>query len=901
MSSSFDDRLPGVERLARLYRFSLESEVTEATRALLKQQLLAELGLGAASGSAPAGVDAVAAPTGLTPGRSEATAGAATSDVDEPAPTEPARAAAVRALKAKAGAVASAGATTESGLARPALSTGAATPAAPAARPASLVRTPEHLELKIRQLVEADAGWERIGPLALALFDLRRDAVAAARVVELAFLHASTAEIEALLQEFKQKARDFYRHIHPAVRAHLVARLWRESAGDTLAGVLFRDRDEVWLTPIERLFLFESMATAKDAATPFIYFRRYKGELLGAVAELGAYVGLVQAAFLLQVGRLAIDVGDDAEARELLEQIDAGEPERDEALRLLLDVAVERNKAGRSHYVELLTAAASPAERLRLLGQFLAATRGLGGFRDRNRPALNEIMKDPLAWLGDGPELWATLSELIVAHRNLDALLPNLFEVFRANAVRFHAPLLDQALWQGTAAVAAETARDGYWRGVGLLHHFVAAGPAAEAALWEAKALVTSAKRAWQQPLPFAWRELQKAAYAWVAKSHYLLEADRARMLQQLRVAVDPEAVAIIDLEQYVEQAETAPLPVLAALQALAAAKAAPALESRLILKRAQHAHLTNADLNRLWQLANERREPDLAWRVATVLQARQALAASVRAAWEISGEKRAHYAFQNPPKIVVDRCLKGFPPRAARLAYASLHVGPMLPELLALLDPGATVTRAVPAPLDSVEARVDKALATLAWLQGPRRRYRFSFEAAAGATALPAFMHVLPANPWSLIVARLAEHFGLNAWGWKLSRLNSQIVDLIPRLASRQDLRRHSGKVAKWLKDLTPEQRAAWQDLATLSRSLEDEEAAAALAIFLCRLATVVLPHHLQALTSLHAMRAPAVVIWDLEAWLLSDVYSEVRGQLGTRNRVLVPNALQRLTTIVG
>jgi hypothetical protein len=47
--------------------------------------------------------------------------------------------------------------------------------------------------------------------------------------------------------------------------------------------------------------------------------------------------------------------------------------------------------------------------------------------------------------------------------------------------------------------------------------------------------------------------------------------------------------------------------------------------------------------------------------------------------------------------------------------------------------------------------------------------------------------------------------------------------------------------------------------------------------------------------------MRAPITVIWDLEAFILSDGYSEIRRRLGTQNRVPVPNALQRLTTIIG
>jgi hypothetical protein len=50
-------------------------------------------------------------------------------------------------------------------------------------------------------------------------------------------------------------------------------------------------------------------------------------------------------------------------------------------------------------------------------------------------------------------------------------------------------------------------------------------------------------------------------------------------------------------------------------------------------------------------------------------------------------------------------------------------RVGPLLPELLAMLDPGASVARLAAPPADSVEAKVERALAALAWLPAPKRR----------------------------------------------------------------------------------------------------------------------------------------------------------------------------------
>lgn len=756
------------------------------------------------------------------------------------------------------------------------------------------------IEMRLRHLTEQEAQWSKIEPLALELYRLRPTPQTAARLIELGYLQSGLSTLEALMRRFWTEQPMFWRFVHKAVRENLTISLWKSGASDVLAALLYRNKDETYLQPIERLCVFWSLRGARDKSAALVYYRKYKQALAQAAETLGPKVGLYPSVFFLEAGRLAVDLGDADEARECLELVNPNDPERDEALRLLLDVAVDRNRAGRSHYMEMIYSAQTDSERISLLEKFFQSTRGLSGFRDRNRPALNELLVDPLSWVQEDPEIWRTLSMTLFRAKDLESLVPNLFEVFRKNADRFYAPLLDTALWQGPLLSQGDDPRDLYWRGVALLHHYVNCGASQEESLWEARELIAQAKRRSDRPLPAEWRELHKAAFSWVAKNHYLIEPDRERMLRQMRVAVETVNCVAQDIQDYLESGDKAPLSVLAALQKTVRDKQDPGLEQRLILKRAAHAHLTNFDLNRLWQLANNRKDNDLAWRVATVLHARMALIPQVRAAWEISGEKRTQYPFLKPGKDIAPLLLAGLEPKMARLCFASQQAGWALPELLYLLDDGAQIVRGPTAASDSMESRVDEALNQITWLGAPKKKYRFSFEAAPLGHAMPQFAQILPSNPWSVIVARLADRLGVNAWGWKLSRLHQQIEGLIPRIASRQDLRRRSGKVADWLKSLTPGQRSAWQDMALLSRALEDDRAAFAMAAFICRLASVIYGNHIMALQSLQTMRAPVEVIWDLERFLLSDSFSEIRKKLGVNHRILVPNALQRLATVV-
>lgn len=744
------------------------------------------------------------------------------------------------------------------------------------------------LKLRIRQLVEADAPWEQLESVALNLLAAKGDQDTAARILELAVLRAPTDRIERIVQILNAQVTGFYPAIHPMVRSHLAARLYREHS-DVLAPTLIGARDESYLQPGERLVAFCLMADGDDAAGTYIYFRKWQSEILQAASEFGQSVGRSLGGILLLAGRLAAELGNDEEARIILAYIPENTPERGEALKSLL----KPSKAGTRSvkYRELLLAEASPKRRINLLSQFFATTRGLGGFKDQCRGELNELLQDPWPWVEQDQEALAAYSDLMIANRDLIDLLPALFDGFRTAAGRFLHPKLDLPFWQGPMRLSDDSAASRYWRGVALLHQY--AGSGVETHLWEARELITRSRKGPFAP-PLNWSDLHKALFSWVQKSPYLLEVDRARMLRQLRVAHEVDAVCIMDLEDYVSHADSPPYAVLRALEAVADVKGAPVLEARLILCRAHLSHLTNQDLARLWHLATVRDDADLAWRIATVLQARGALSPKVRHAWEISGENRKQYPFQVPPKNVVEKCLRGLPPKAARLAFASLHLGAALPALLAALDPGSASAKIPQATQGSVEAQVDHALQEISWLAVPRRRFRFSGEHPQ-ATDLPGFMQLLPANPWSLLVGRLCERLGVNAWGWKLSRLNLQIEGLIPRLAVRQDLQRHSAKVAKWLRDLSPEQRAAWQDLISLSRSLDDQEATFGLATFVCRLALVLLPHHLQALTSLQAMRAPVRILWDIESWLIGEAYSDLRESFGLKSRVLVPGTLKR------
>lgn len=756
------------------------------------------------------------------------------------------------------------------------------------------------LEMRLRKMVEAEAPWTELGPLALEYYQIKGGELAASRVLELAYLSAKPPDVEALLIQFYQDEPGFWRHVHPAVRSGLCTRLWRQGGCETLSKILFRDQDDAYLLPVEKLWVFWMLRQMVSSLRAYEYVQQHRDVLLMAVTKDGPKLGMGLGRFCLEMGRLCLAHHDVEAAVLALELIDKVEPEHDEALRLLLDVSTEKSRHQSSHYAELLRKASSDDERLRLLSRFVSETRGLGGFRDRNRPALNEILRQPLEFLASEPATWRELSLLLLSARDLLPLLPNLFEVFRVHAKKFLEPVLDGSLWHGPCVTTGSDPLCMYWRGVALLHHYVQCGAGQEDALWQARQLIIEARRLSEHKLPFEWKELHREAYTYIGKNHYLIELDRERMLRQMRIAKDASLCTTADVDDYLRSEERPSLAVLDSLKEHVREKKDPALEARLIEKRASWSHLTNADLERMWQLAGMRRDFDLSWRVATLLHARLVLAPQVRHAWEISGEKRSSYPLQQVPYKMVEAVLKGMEKKGARLCHALLRVGSRLPELLFLLDRGASATsHKVHAP-DTALWQVEKALDQLGYLVKPKARYRYSFEVQPLATPLPQMVAALPNNPWSIILAKITERLGAPAFAYRLSLLSSQIESLVPRLAGRDEFRARSGKVAGWLRSLSPEQRLAWQDLASLGQSLSDEEAANIIVGFAVRLAVLIYQNHYMALISLQTMRVPVQIIWDAERFILSSIYGEMRRHLKSSSRVPVPNALQRMLSIV-
>ena len=596
---------------------------------------------------------------------------------------------------------------------------------------------------------------------------------------------------------------------------------------------------------------------------------------------------------------MAVDLGYDVIARDILHQIHPKEPEYQESLHLLLQLRVELDENGHCPYTRQLLATDDWRERVKLLYGFFGNCRRLGAAKDHGRPALNDLLEDLQRWFPPIPETFAALSQMLVDNINLEHLLPNFFSLYLKNINIFHPSLIELALWEPLLSLKTEhTPRDNYWKGVALLHRFLAHPPYAEEDLWTAAELIKMAENDWSKPLPFNWQSLHAAAIAWTAKSPILMEHQRSNILLKLKIAVNLKFLTQADVKDYLRATKNPNYKILQKLQAKVREKQDIQLEMAILEKKSSLSHYTNEDLDRHWRLACDCGFHDLAWRTITILYTRDNINQLALHPWSISGENRNEYAFVRPSQKQIMDSFSQLKEDEHKFMLSLIKIGPYLPELLAILDKDSKPHR-YSTKDDPGKIQIDKHLDDISWFPKVKRYYRYRDTNMSQANyRLPPFMQLIPNNTFTNLFMSISDRLGIYAWEWKLSKLRLKLDSLIPKLSHTKDMK-YSSRVGRWLYKLNPEEKIAWHNLISLSNKLSDDQGINIMATTILRLSTIILPNHYQALKTLRVMRVPIKLIWQIENWILSSTYTGIRKELNTANRVAVPLVLQRLPNI--
>jgi len=228
------------------------------------------------------------------------------------------------------------------------------------------------------------------------------------------------------------------------------------------------------------------------------------------------------------------------------------------------------------------------------------------------------------------------------------------------------------------------------------------------------------------------------------------------------------------------------------------------------------------------------------------------------------------------------------------------VRIGPLIPELLAVMDSNARPIKEKKAASCTTAAEVDVFLEGLPWLGKPKHLYRYGDDGLrSDAEQIPVFARMVPHSVWSYLVLRLSQRLGISSWNWKIQQLKERGEGLEPRMIEGRAAR-SGARFGLWLRKLSPEHRSAWTELAGLIAKVSDERCLNLCTSLVIRGATVMHQSHVVALRTLREAEAPLAMLWDLERWIVSPEYTQVRRSVRTANRVPVPLALGRLPSMV-
>ena len=729
-------------------------------------------------------------------------------------------------------------------------------------------RRPQATQHQLQTLLREGATFNQLRPVLARLYASDSGAQLQAQIVELAVLHGDCADVAGVLKFFT--GNDFYLQVNPMVRAKLLV-----THPTKVQELLLPHKNADTLLDGERLFVWKILCRLQLHSEVLVYFEQYRPQILKASTEHH----LSPDELFLTLGKVALRIGYTDGCRRYLQEITRQSASYQTALRILL---IPPDNADDNQVLHRLTAESNWENRLLLLDNYLlVAERNTNPLLDRDRPALNAVLADLLPLVPRQAEAWGQLAKIIANHRQLRDNYPNLYRLFDDNCSIFHGLALDRALWQ--VFLTSTDPREQSFQGLAHLHNYLATGNSNEKSLWKAKLLLEADD---------CWSETHRRARQFVEQAEFIPAGQRQLMITQLQVAAPDRQITLQEINDYLTICTSR--YVLMVLEKLVAKRQDDYLERQIIWRKANFAYWQNRDLGRFWQLTAQRL-PDLAWRTASVLNARQALPATIRKAWQISGEKRSAYPLSPVTTMTIDSCVVGFSDNEQKFLRALVEIAVLIPTLFARLDRRVKVYRRRRNRQQN-DQQIERHLDEIPWLNSGQKIYYFSYDGLlARNQQMPLFIKKIPDTVWGLLLTRIVERLSLNLWSWQLSLLVKMIDKAIPKFITRSRL---TLKAYGWLNSLSPEHRHAWNTFMSLARRIDDNRAETLFGALVCRLATCIYQNHYQALLSLQLMGAPLPFVWELEKFILADQYSDLRQQLATAHRVAVaPAVAQSLT----
>ncbi len=745
----------------------------------------------------------------------------------------------------------------------------------------------ERTNYKVRQLVLSEAPWEQIESELWRQFHAQPSEELAASVLELTFIYASKGQTLSNFDKIiNLRHQAFYWLLHTRLRDFVVEN-HSDSNVNTLYWMIANGNPDN-LTGTERMFVFCRLCQSPNQETAWFYLSKNINQLVEIFNTHQICLGFTKDQFLLKAVTLATSLGHQDDAKAYCEKISSESSERDLAFEQLIKWGQNHSAAASNIHSIHLQGLRTPAEKSEYVENLCRQVRAPGNQDATNLLTLSQIYKDPLSWFGSDVEGLGYFSDVTVRNRDIHTHIPYFLNTFHQQANRFGPPEMERSLWLPVSKQNPKTNLDKYFRGVSLFHLFLASPNFNEVLLWESREIFLSLAN---DPHPDRWMfaDLAATAISHVNSHDFQSPTYRDTILCVLRLVLHYDQATAEHFESYLKIASLAAKPFIDQLASRMLSLGRISTLHAIVSYYTRIHGLSNDFLDRLWTLANHQHQYDLAWRVASVVSARQALDSSIMKAWEISGEKRSSYSANQFGSAEFETAMFGLSDKGKRFIRSLALLGGPLSQLTFLVRKSDVTSNPCIRPFSAIEKVILNNISTSGYLsKSMKETYSGTKFAHCGGSFANLLFHV-DKNPWIFASSVLLERLALSSWNSQIETLR-QLTDSVHPLVGGRTMGHSSHKIGRWISNLSSPQRTAWSDLQTLVRDIDQDETIGFIAVFVAQAATLLYPSHYLGLISLQKAGFPLYVIRCLENFLLSGEYSTFRHKRSIHSRVVVP-----------
>lgn len=740
------------------------------------------------------------------------------------------------------------------------------------------------IQNRIRILIASDARWDTLVPLIKSWLELEEfKPEVCSKAIELAFLNTDSATAYSFYREIRGHQGNFYFLIHNDVRNVLVLKKLGEKSTNDIFHLIYKKFGSSELLDTEIYLIFRNLLQLEQKREALEFYKKNE-ETIWKVSK--KYVKSLDLSSAKLAIKIAVDLAAETDHHtvlKILKKIQFNAPEYTQAKKLIKDL---QNKQSLTPYafedIQELLKVSSYTEKLSLIsGQF-------NEFYDkqipvpRNHPAQNYLIEFE-KWLPKDFKNYRQLAEVVLNHIHCIDELYSVENVLIKMATNFKSTDLDIAFWSG---LNSETI-DPYWRGVALAHLYTASSTENNIQrLWTSRSLLLETHRHKSLAYP-SWKSIHKLVLENTRISKKIDSSFKSERIKQILVSAHEEHLQISDINDFIHSANYIPANIAEDIAKISEKRSLKDLHLKLLRKQVVEYSLTNSNLNNLW-LKCENKDRDLAWRIATVLNGRQAAKKSAQYAWLVSGENRTTYNFSRVGLPTLEKLLEGLEKDERNFIKAMIVIGPHLPLVFSLIHKSSK-TKYTNSEV-GLDLTINANFTQQIWYETPKYVYS---SPALGFDFLshryPAFYKIPSSNIWAKTLTYVLDYIGGYSWKWNIDDLQHHLNLAMPLSESNKT----NIKLANWYRSLRSEQKKSWEFLNAKSARFETNEMVHKLFLFACKLTSCLYPSHVGAIATLQRSRVPFLSLREYECWLISDNYTQIRQQMKIDNKMMLPQNL--------